>query len=294
MWNGLLGGVLWALDTVLLSIAMAPFDLSWLAPVAATFLHDACSAFFLLAETLIEKKGRALWKVLQDPDSRWLIAAGILGGPIGMCGYSFSIRYLGPGLSSVISCLYPAVGALLGVLFLKEPFHRRQVVGLGISLAGILLISIGDIGIVPNFLAGLAFGLFGVLGWGIEGVAAQKAMKKEAVSNQQALVIRQCISSIAFAVVILPILRGWPLAVSMADSSSGLWILAAAAAGTLSYLNYYSAIHLIGSARAMSLNITYAAWAIVFSFLFFGTVPSLLQIISATMVVGGAIYCSGN
>ena len=49
----------------------------------------------------------------------------------------------------------------------------------------------------------------------------------------------------------------------------------AAAAGTASYLFYYKAIDLLGAARAMALNISYSAWAVLFAFLLQSIVPAL-------------------
>ena len=51
MFTGLLSGVLWALDTVILGIALAmtPFEnAAMLAPIISTFLHDLfhLSGFF--------------------------------------------------------------------------------------------------------------------------------------------------------------------------------------------------------------------------------------------------------
>ena len=44
-------------------------------------------------------------------------------------------------------------------------------------------------------------------------------------------------------------------------------IMAAALAGTVSYLCYYRTIHQLGASTAMALNITYAAWALLFEML---------------------------
>ena len=290
MLYGLLGGILWALDTVILSMALAPFDLIWLAPAVATFLHDTFSALYLWLLMLIREDTKAMKALFRRRQSLWLVAAGLLGGPIGMCGYVFAIGTLGPGLTAVLSCLYPALGALCARLFLHDSFSMRQGIGLLISLLGVGLLSWGGTGTIPNLPLGLFWVSLCILGWGLEGVVAQKGMKDELVSSQEALTIRQSTSALVFGLVLMPLLNGWPLCLEIAASFS-IWYLAGAAlAGTLSYLNYYKAIHLIGAAKAQPLNITYAAWALVFAFVFQGAVPGLFQIVCAIMIVGGAIY----
>ena len=60
MISGLLAGILWGLDTVILGIAlsMAPFlsteQALALAPFVSTFLHDAASSIWMLLYTTVK------------------------------------------------------------------------------------------------------------------------------------------------------------------------------------------------------------------------------------------------
>ena len=47
MGFGLLAGVLWALDTVVLSKALSFYEALLIAPLVAAFLHDTCSFVYL-------------------------------------------------------------------------------------------------------------------------------------------------------------------------------------------------------------------------------------------------------
>lgn len=298
MLSGLLGGILWALDTVILSIALEPFGLLLAAPAAATFIHDSISALLLLAVNAVQSRKPGVlssWKnLLKKRQVWWLAAAGVLGGPLGMSGYVFSIRFLGPGLSAVFSCLYPAVGAFMSMIFFHERFHLRQWLGLMAALAGVVCLSWGGMEEISSssMAAGLAFAAVCVLAWGLEGVFVQYASQNNDVSSLQALTVRQCTSSLVFGMLIMPLLQSYPIVDAMLHSSSIGWIVLAAFAGTASYLFYYHAIRKIGAARAMPLNITYAAWALLFSFILLGTAPSLQQILCAVVVVGGALLCA--
>ena len=66
MITGLMAGVFWAADTVILGIAltMAPFisteEAVFLAPFVSTFLHDFCSALWMLLYTGVRNSFREL------------------------------------------------------------------------------------------------------------------------------------------------------------------------------------------------------------------------------------------
>ncbi len=238
MVYGLSGGVLWALDSVILAVGLAPFDMIWLAPVCATMIHDSISAMILLVIDLFQKKTDHLFSVFRYQESRWLILAGILGGPVGMSGYVFSISCLGPGLSAVMSCLYPAFGLILAFFFFHERFTVRQIGGLILSLAGVAVLSMSSSAAFgSSLILGIGCGLVCALGWALEGLAAQKGTASGKISSQQALTIRQSVSSLTFMLILLPLTHSWPTAIEMIQSAS-LWKIAAAAiAGTLRQLS---------------------------------------------------------
>ena len=66
----------------------------------------------------------------------------------------------------------------------------------------------------------------------------------------------------------------------------------AAAAGTASYLFYYKAIDLLGAARAMALNISYSAWAVLFAFLLQSIVPAPIQIVLCVVILVGTVLAA--
>ena len=66
---------------------------------------------------------------------------GILGGPVGMTGYYLAVKYIGAGHAATISSLYPAIGAVLAFIFLKEKIGKRGWFGLVLAILGIGLSS---------------------------------------------------------------------------------------------------------------------------------------------------------
>ena len=93
MLTGILAGVTWALETVILGIAlqMSPLTsdtrIAFLAPFIATFLHDAFSAIYMLLYHVARGKIKDLLAICKKKSVLWLILSSAIGGPIGMTGY---------------------------------------------------------------------------------------------------------------------------------------------------------------------------------------------------------------
>ena len=126
MFHGLLAGVLWGLDTVILGVALAMTsfvsteEAIVLAPFVSTFIHDACSALWMFLYMAIKKELKNVWRALKSKSGKFIVVAALLGAPIGMTGYVAAINYIGPGYTAIISALFPAIGAVLSYIFLKE------------------------------------------------------------------------------------------------------------------------------------------------------------------------------
>lgn len=290
MFSGLLGGCLWALDTVILAIAMHPFALEWSAPLVSTGLHDFFSMLWMSGYITVRQKWKPVQQALRSHSGRMVMLAALLGGPVGMSGYVFSVQYLGASLSAAISSFYPALAALIGHVFFKERLSSRQIFGMALSLGCIALMSYGSQSSASNFGLGILMALCCMGGWALEGVIIQHSMSED-LDNEVCLFLRQTTSAAAFVLLIIPLLSSWSFAWQIASGSWAL-LLTAAFCGTASYLCYYRAIGRLGASRAMPLNSTYCAWAVGFSFLLEGIVPSLMQIVLCVGILAGAILCA--
>ena len=85
MLTGLAGGALWALDTVILGMALAlPVftgdpRAAILAPFASTFLHDLCSSLWMLSYTGLRRQYKAVWQALRTRGGRFVALGALLG-----------------------------------------------------------------------------------------------------------------------------------------------------------------------------------------------------------------------
>ena len=234
-----------------------------------------------------------LWTALKKfgtKSGRWVVLAALLGGPGGMTFYVLGVQKIGASFTATISSIFPAVGALFAFLILRDKLSLKNWVGLLISIGFTIALSYsGNLITGSSVSLGLIFVLFCILGWGLEAVIAGYGMKDEEVSPYQALFIRQLTSALTFAIIIIPIFVGHKLTIQVAQTSTFWFIALIAFFGTLSYICYYVAINLIGPIRAMALNISYVAFAILISVFFLGQQFSMKNVIFALCIMAGAV-----
>lgn len=301
MGTGIMAGVLWGINTIVLGIALAmtPFTSTeqaiFLAPFVSTFLHDFFSAIWMVIYMGIRKQCRQVIRALRTKSGRFIMLGALLGGPIGMSGYVAAIKYIGPSYTAIISAMFPAVGAFFSYLFLREKLLVRQIIGMAVSILGVILLGYAPNEVTgSNDIRGFACALLCCVGWAAEAVICAYGMKDTHISDEHALIIRQMTSAIFYAVIILPLLNGWRIVTKIILTQATEIIVLGALFGTASYLCYYRAISRIGATKAMVLNITYSAWAIVFSMILWGTFPDVKSIVSMVMIIGGSTVAAAD
>lgn len=304
MISGILAGITWALETIVLGIALAmsPFCATeqaiFLAPFISTFLHDAFSAIWSLIYNGARGQLGNVWKALCTKSGRWVVFAAIIGGPIGMTGYVLCVNYMGASIGAVASAVFPAIGTVLAFFFLKEKMKWYQWLFLIATLLGVYGLSYSPDLQISNFWLGLAGALMCSFGWGIEAVILAKSLTDPEVTDEYALQIRQTSSALTYGLILLPVLGllsksglfgAWDFTLSLFANTGWLLPTIAAAAffATVSYLFYYKSIAQIGASKAMALNVTYTAWAIVFTALM-----ALLHIAGAGFPTFTTILCA--
>lgn len=305
MIAGIIAGITWALETVILGIAlgMTPFvsteQAIFLAPFVSTFLHDTCSAIWATCYNGARGRLGNVWKAFRTKSGKRVCLAAVIGGPIGMTGYVLAVNYMGASIGAVASAVFPAIGSILAYIFLKEKMKWYQWLFLVFTLLGVYGLSYSPNLDIQNFWLGLLGALMCAFGWGIEAVILAKSLTDPEVTDEYALQIRQTTSAVFYGVVILPVLKGWGFTASLFSAGTGWLIPTIALAGlcaTVSYLFYYKAIAQIGASKAMALNVTYSAWAIGFTVLLLGDTSVLTPstVICAVIVLVCGIFAAAD
>ena len=144
MKYGLFSGILWGLDTVVLGIAlsMSPYigtaEAIAFAAIASSFLHDAGCALWLLVYMGAKRRLGDTLRALKTKSGLVVVLGALLGGPIGMTGYVIAINNIGAAYTAIISAFYPALGAFLSFVLLKEKMSAKQIAALVVALVGVM------------------------------------------------------------------------------------------------------------------------------------------------------------
>lgn len=310
---GILVGLAWGLDGVLMGrlggnsiftdktfalsrgISEISFEFS---PLVTAFFHEGFCFIWVALVLLFNKQLKHMFYLLfKTKKGKAAAIAALVGSPVGMSAYLLGIKYATAPYASSISVIYPGVGAILSYLILKEKLSVRAVLGISVSLLGSFMLGFNPGDVPATFLKGVLFAIVAVLGWALEGVIigfAMKHIKDEdhiKATPQQFLGLRYFISMISYAIIVLPLIKGYPLAGYIIQSGLVLKYAGIAILGSITYLAWYKAVDLIGAAMGTALNSTAALWTIIFSALLFSNkITGSLLLWGCVIVIGVFIF----
>lgn len=297
---GVFSGMTWGLDTVLIGVAMAmaPFVENPILLVGGTFicsmLHDAFAALWMLIIMGLKGRLKEFWPAFKSKDGLYCALGALFGGPLAMTFYMLAIAKGGAALTATVTACYPLLGSAMAMVILKEKVRLRGWLGLMICILGIIYI-----GYTPasdtnvNVIGGIMLAAIAAIGWATEGVVCGYGMKAGNVDPQMALLIRELTSGVVYILIVAPLMVGGydnlitGTTAVFSDTVCWMTLLFTALIGMLSFFCWYTAIDLIGAAKALCLNVTYSFWAVVFTFIFVGSALSLNIIVGSILVVTG-------
>ena len=275
---GLFSGLFWGLG---LTISAYIFSLYNVSPFVVAFVHDFISIFILAAILLIKYK-KIDFKIFTNIRNISVIIGALLAGPIGMQCNLYAVKYIGGGLTSSITAVYPAVSVILAIVFLKHKVSKKTIVGIALIIAGIFAQSYTSEQ-VNSFYIGFLFALICAVAWGSESVLSSYAMSNN-LTEIETLLIRQVTSFLAYLVIVL--FNGFSVS-EVADIKLGGLIFIFVLSNMISYIAYYMSINRLKPAKATGLNVSYVVWTVVFSAIFLGIGLSTLVIITSLVIMLG-------
>lgn len=311
---GILVGVAWGLDGVLmgqlgshaiftdeayalgLGISAKSFEFS---PLVTAFFHEGfCFVWVALVLAFSKQLKHVFYLLFHTKKGRAAALAALVGSPIGMSSYLLAIKFASAPYASSISVIYPGVGAILSYFILKEKLSWKSVLGISISLFGSFMLGFNPSADVPaTFATGIMFAIVAVFGWALEGVIIGVAMKhihdedNIEASPQQFLCLRYFVSMLAYALIVLPLIGGYPMASAIVSNGLVVKYAGIAILGAITYLSWYKAVDLIGASMGTAMNSTAALWVIIFSaVLFKKPITMSLAIWGLVIVIGIFVF----
>lgn len=297
--TGILSGLFWGLSSVLSGIIMvsggflAPEYAIFVAPLVGAFLNYLFSTLWLTLYIIIKGKFVSTFNSLKTKSGKAVILASLCGGPFGFGCYLLAINFIGAGYAASISAVFPVLTGLFSYVFLKEKLKFKNWLGLLISITAIAVLwfSPGET-MGENFALGLILALGSAVGWSLESVICAWGMKGDEVDSEQALYIRKMVATLAYGALIIPFINGFGMTFDVLSSNLAFFMAAIALIGTLSYGLYYRTIDLVGPSRGTGLNVTYAAWAVVFEIFILGTMITPVLLVCIILISLGTYLVS--
>lgn len=298
----LASGVFWGLDAVILAAILVwvvakgtiaeSATLFFLMPLIFAMLHDLSAGIFMLFFCLFNGKIKEYLRTMRTKPGWVIVLAAIFGGPVAMSGYLLGISMGGPYAVAITTC-FPAAGAILGAIFLKEKINARVWFGIALVLIGSVIISWAppEDGQYPYFYWGIALACFSAIGWAIEGVLGTLGM--DLVDSDLALGIRELSSGIMYTIFVIPIF--WVMfSQVVTDAPVLLATFGVGCVGAIAYLTYFKGLNRTGVARGQALHVNYGLWYILFAWLFGQTQPTVNLWIGAFISIVGIVFIVGN
>ena len=275
---GLFSGLFWGLG---LTISAYIFSLYNISPFVVAVVHDLIS-IFILASILLIKYKKIDFKIFTNIRNVSVIIGALLAGPIGMQCNLYAVKYIGSGLTSSITAIYPAVSVMLAVIFLRHKVSTQTSVGIALIITGIFIQSYKSEQ-VNSFYIGFLFALICAVAWGSESVLSSYAMSNH-LTEIETLLIRQVTSFLAYLVIVM--FNGFTIG-EVADIKLGGLIFFFVLSNMVSYIMYYIAINRLQPAKATGLNVSYVVWTVIFSAIFLGIGLGFQVIITSLIIIFG-------
>jgi drug/metabolite transporter (DMT)-like permease len=202
-----------------------------------------------------------------------------------MC-YSFAVREIGASVTTVLLYTYPAIVAVIGRVFLREPLPPRRIAAVALTFAGSALVADVFAGAGSVTLRGLALGLGAGLGYAVFNVLSYRVLDR-----RPRLVIMAYtfgISAIGIAIVTtlttgFPTTSAWTMG---AWVSLGLIVLIPTFAAVLLYLG---GIKGMGAPQAAVISTIELPFTILLAAAFVGERLSAVQWLGAAVVLAGVV-----
>lgn len=263
--------------------AFAPSGLLavFILPTIASGVNDVLSAVWATFFTAGQGKLADLGRCIASKPGVIVIAAAFIGGPIASAAYVIALSQAGT-LAVPIAALNPAIGAVLARVLYRQPLSPRVVTGIVVCVfAGAMIGSAGLSGQASSGMAlGLGLALLAALCWGVEGCVGGRATCM--IDPQIAINIRQLVSGVGNLCLVLPALTlacGEPLgqsyvlvAQALTDKSSVVFFACSGFAAYFSFMSWYRANSMCGTALGMAINGTYTFTAPLFTWIIVGLV----------------------
>src|SRR5689334_3061320 len=214
---------------------------------------------------------------------RAYLVIGTVNSAVPFALFSFAEETISASNAAILNATSPFFGTIIAAVWLREPLSRRTLAGMGLGLAGVVLL----VGWRSGPLSGAAIAasaacLVAALCYGIGSVYAK--MRMTGLPTFAIAVYSQ----LAAAVVLAPALPFVPPPLSLTSLVAANVVALALASTAIAYLLYFRLIADVGPARALTVTFLIPLFGVLWGVLF------LREPLGINMLSGGALILAGT
>lgn len=231
--------------------------------------------------------------------SKYFMLAGLCGA-CAVSGTYLASTFISPGFAAISGLLYPIIGTIMSVLYLKQKVSKRGYIGITVLLIGGITMYSGTLisGGMGSSVFGIIGGIMAAVGWGFEGVVAGKAL--DICEPDVGLHLRFIFEAMIWIIILVVLaIVGYPMFSTVGlllDPASLLIVILLGLSFAWCYVTWYKSFPFLGVARGQAVGSLYAACAVIFLTVFFGpasalgyTDDTMVLIVSST--IAGLLIC---
>jgi len=162
--------IFWSASFIGTKIAGSVFS-----PLMLCLLRFLCATAVLL---VLRITGKDLFQPVEKKDRMIIFLSALIGVTVYYACENFAVSVSTAGMASLISGSYPAITVLVGLLFYHVKTPLKQIIGILIAMAGVLLLSWNDLSAGTGTPLGIAILIFDGFLWGFYNFIVQAIPEK--------------------------------------------------------------------------------------------------------------------
>jgi len=220
----------------------------------------------------------------------WFVICGFISSFIGQWFFLEAMMVGGVNVAVPTVQIWTLIGALFGIVFLKEPFHKNIIWGAILAVAGLVILSLGQYLGVPvsdKWYLGIFFALITACCWALSTLFYNIGQKKGA--GRSAGMATQYLSGAIFLVIWMGISGRFNVFAATPGAIYGTF-LCSALLSTVATFGLYTAVRFSPMSKILPINTSYPAICAVVAWLFLGETMNIWIALGIILVIVGITF----
>lgn len=257
---------------------LSTFAILYLLGMLGGGINDSCAGIWAMLMAAAKGKGADVLRCIKSRPTLIIVLSALIGGTGATSLYVIALQLAG-SMIIPITTTYPALGAVMARIFLKQKLTPVMGLGVVLCLSASLLIGSTSVGgdALPGMLQGCIIAFIAAVFWATEGVVLGYATTF--VDYEIMIAIRQCASGIMNLAILLPLFclmegtsYGLIFSGAVFEWSSMKFFVISGFFSVFAFSLWYKGNNMCGAALGMAANSAYCFWGPLFCWIIVGLI----------------------